>query len=79
MREIRRVVGLGSDDLIEHLLGKDRDPDDEQFVAAHHALYSTYFDRLPTLDAAGDRCAHWPGEAGRSSWRRRRAARNSPR
>ncbi|MET7354227.1 HAD family hydrolase [Streptomyces mirabilis] len=55
MREIHRAVGLGSDDLIEHLLGKDRDPDeDKQFVAAHHALYATYFDRLPALDAAGD-------------------------
>ncbi|MFD4562207.1 HAD family hydrolase [Streptomyces sp. NPDC058469] len=55
MREIHRAVGLGSDDLIEHLLGKDRDPgDDEQFVAAHHALYATYFERLPALDSAGD-------------------------
>ncbi|MEV6500839.1 HAD family hydrolase [Streptomyces prunicolor] len=55
MREIHRAVGLGGGDLIEHLLGKDRDPeDDEQFVAAHHALYATYFERLPTLDAAGD-------------------------
>ncbi|WP_019064851.1 HAD family hydrolase [Streptomyces prunicolor] len=55
MREIHRAVGLGGDDLIEHLLGEDRDPeDDERFVAAHHALYATYFDRLPALDAAGD-------------------------
>jgi phosphoglycolate phosphatase-like HAD superfamily hydrolase len=55
MRDIHRAVGLGSGDLIEHLLGKDRDPeDDEQFVAAHHALYATYFDRLPPLDAAGE-------------------------
>lgn len=55
MREIHRAVGLGSDDLIEHLLGKDRDrEDDKQFVAAHHALYATYFERLPALDAAGD-------------------------
>ncbi|MEY2241997.1 HAD family hydrolase [Streptomyces sp. BF23-18] len=55
MRDIHRAVGLGSGDLIEHLLGKDRDPeDDEQCVAAHHALYATYFDRLPPLEAAGD-------------------------
>jgi len=55
MRAIHRSVGLGSDDLIEHLLGTDRDPeDDERLVAAHHALYATYFDRLPALDAAGD-------------------------
>ncbi|QIY66628.1 HAD family hydrolase [Streptomyces sp. RPA4-2] len=55
MREIHRAVGLGGGDLIEHLLGKDRDPEDDgQVVAAHHALYATYFDRLPALDAAGD-------------------------
>ena len=55
MREIHRAVGLGGDDLIEHLLGKDRDREaDERFVAAHHALYATYFERLPVLDAAGD-------------------------
>ncbi|MEU0785520.1 HAD family hydrolase [Streptomyces sp. NPDC006173] len=53
MREIHRAVGLGSGDLIEHLLGEDRDTgQDEQFVAAHHALYATYFDRLPALDSA---------------------------
>ncbi|WP_328826558.1 HAD family hydrolase [Streptomyces sp. NBC_00252] len=55
MRDIHRAVGLGGGDLIEHLLGKDRDRDeDEQFVAAHHALYATYFERLPALAAAGD-------------------------
>ena len=80
MRDIHRAVGLGSDDLIEHLLGKDRDPgDDEQLVAAHHALYATYFDRLPPLDAGGELLRPSPAGAGRSSWRPRRAARNSPR
>ncbi|WP_420309623.1 HAD family hydrolase [Streptomyces sp. YS-B37] len=55
MRDIHRAVGLGGGDLIEHLLGKDRDRDeDEKFVAAHHALYATYFERLPALAAAGD-------------------------
>ncbi|WP_329551122.1 HAD family hydrolase [Streptomyces sp. NBC_00696] len=55
MRDIHRAVGLGGGDLIEHLLGKDRDrEDDEQFVAAHHALYATYFERLPALAASGD-------------------------
>ncbi|MGQ4482544.1 HAD family hydrolase [Streptomyces sp. SAS_276] len=54
-RDIHRAVGLGGGDLIEHLLGKDRDRDeDDQFVAAHHALYATYFERLPALAAAGD-------------------------
>ncbi|MGW1208339.1 HAD family hydrolase [Streptomyces sp. NPDC002499] len=56
MREIHRAVGLGGGDLLDHLLGDDgRDPDeDEQIVAAHHALYATYFERLPALAAAGD-------------------------
>ncbi|MBK3574520.1 HAD family hydrolase [Streptomyces sp. MBT65] len=60
MREIHRAVGLSGGDLLDHILGDgdgdgDRDPDeDEQIVAAHHALYATYFERLPALAAAGD-------------------------
>ncbi|MFG2784718.1 HAD family hydrolase [Streptomyces prunicolor] len=59
MRDIHRAVGLSGGDLLDHLLGDgdgdDRDSDeDEQLTAAHHALYATYFDRLPALDAAGD-------------------------
>ncbi|MBK3564802.1 HAD family hydrolase [Streptomyces sp. MBT62] len=61
MRDIHRAVGLGGGDLLDHLLGDgdgagdDRDPDeDAQVVAAHHALYATYFERLPALDAAGE-------------------------
>ncbi|WP_371663201.1 HAD family hydrolase [Streptomyces sp. NBC_00280] len=57
MREIHRAVGLSAADLLDHLLGDGdaRDPDeDEQLNAAHHALYATYFERLPPLDSAGD-------------------------
>ncbi|MET9123338.1 HAD family hydrolase [Streptomyces sp. NPDC004528] len=55
MREIHRAVGLSGGDLIDHLLGDDRDRDgDEQLTAAHHALYATYFDRLPSLDRSAD-------------------------
>lgn len=55
MWEIRRAVGLGSGNLIEHLLGDDRGPDgDDPLAATHHALYATYFERLPALDEAGD-------------------------
>ncbi|MER5519416.1 HAD family hydrolase [Streptomyces sp. NPDC002763] len=55
MRDIHRAVGLSGGDLLDHLLGDGRDPDeDEQLSAAHHALYATYFERLPALDAAGD-------------------------
>ncbi|MFD5630942.1 MULTISPECIES: HAD family hydrolase [unclassified Streptomyces] len=55
MREIHRAVGLSGGDLIEHLLGDDRDPEqDDRLSAAHHALYGTYFERLPALGAASD-------------------------
>ncbi|MFD5814182.1 HAD family hydrolase [Streptomyces sp. NPDC127038] len=55
MREVHRAVGLGGGDLIEHLLGKDRDPDgDAQLQAAHHTLYATFFDRLPAMEGAGE-------------------------
>ncbi|MGW1161618.1 HAD family hydrolase [Streptomyces sp. NPDC002513] len=53
MHAIHRSVGLGSADLIAHLLGgRDRDEVD-MLVAAHTALYGTYFDRLPPLKDAG--------------------------
>ncbi|MFE3412389.1 HAD family hydrolase [Streptomyces mirabilis] len=55
MCEIHRAVGLSGGDLIDHLLGDDRDPDtDEQLTAAHHALYATYFERLSSLDSSAD-------------------------
>ncbi|MFG2721279.1 HAD family hydrolase [Streptomyces sp. NPDC048416] len=51
--DIHRAIGLGSDDLIEHLLGAERDHDqDATLSAAHTALYGTYFERLPSLDGA---------------------------
>ncbi|MFF9817326.1 HAD family hydrolase [Streptomyces sp. NPDC014006] len=54
MHAVHRAVGLGSTDLIAHLLGEDRDRDqDAQLSAAHTALYGQYFDRLPALSEAG--------------------------
>ncbi|WP_327319867.1 HAD family hydrolase [Streptomyces sp. NBC_01235] len=54
MHAVHRAVGLGSDDLIAHLLGDDRDKDeDAELSAAHKALYGQYFDRLPPLRDAG--------------------------
>ncbi|MET9800239.1 HAD family hydrolase [Streptomyces sp. NPDC006368] len=54
MHAIHRAVGLGSQDLIAHLLGDDRDRDqDEALSAAHKTLYGTYFDRLPAFADAG--------------------------
>ncbi|MFD0019832.1 HAD family hydrolase [Streptomyces sp. NPDC058382] len=55
MRRIHRAVGLRGGDLIEHVLGPDRDHDqDDGLSAAHHALYGAYFERLPAYDRAGD-------------------------
>jgi len=55
MHDVHRAVGLGGGDLIEHLLGKDRDPEgDGELEAAHRTLYATWFDRLIAFDGAGD-------------------------
>jgi HAD superfamily hydrolase (TIGR01509 family) len=55
MHAVHRAVGLGSTDLIAHLLGEDRDRDqDARLSAAHTALYGQYFDRLPALPGAGE-------------------------
>lgn len=62
MHAVHRAVGLSSTDLIGHLLGDDRDKDqDAGLSAAHKALYGQYFDRLPALPEAGEllrRLAH---------------------
>ncbi|MEU3522455.1 HAD family hydrolase [Streptomyces sp. NPDC038707] len=55
MHAVHRAVGLGSTDLIAHLLGDGRDRDqDSELSAAHTALYGQYFDRLPALPGAGE-------------------------
>ncbi|MEU5041976.1 HAD family hydrolase [Streptomyces griseorubiginosus] len=54
MHAVHRAIGLGSGDLVAHLLGDDRDKDqDAELSAAHKALYGQYFDRLPALRDAG--------------------------
>jgi HAD superfamily hydrolase (TIGR01509 family) len=53
MHAIHRSVGLGSEDLIVHLLGGLGQDEVETLVAAHTTLYATYFDRLPPLKDAG--------------------------
>ncbi|MFG2633871.1 HAD family hydrolase [Streptomyces sp. NPDC048362] len=59
MHAIHRAIGLGSDDLVAHLLGEDRDKDqDAELSAAHKALYGQYFDRLPALPKAGELLRH---------------------
>ena len=59
MHAIHRAIGLGSGDLVAHLLGDDRDKAlDEELSAAHKALYGQYFDRLPALRDAGRLLRH---------------------
>ncbi|MFD5342101.1 HAD family hydrolase [Streptomyces hawaiiensis] len=54
MHAVHRAVGLPSTDLIAHLLGDDRDTDQDAAISAgHKALYGQYFDRLPALPEAG--------------------------
>ncbi|GGZ08591.1 HAD family hydrolase [Streptomyces nitrosporeus] len=53
--DIHRAIGLGSGDLVAHLLGEDRDREqDAGIAAAHKTLYATYFDRLAAFDRAGE-------------------------
>ncbi|MBT2479937.1 HAD family hydrolase [Streptomyces sp. ISL-94] len=55
MHDIHRAIGLPGEDLLAHLLGEDRDTDeDDTLTAAHDTLYGTYFDRLPPLDSAAE-------------------------
>jgi HAD superfamily hydrolase (TIGR01509 family) len=55
MRRIQRAVGMGSDHLLDALLGEDRDRSaDGSAKAAHDALYGQFWSRLPTLEGAAD-------------------------
>jgi HAD superfamily hydrolase (TIGR01509 family) len=55
MARIHRAIGMGSDKLLDHLLGPDHDPDDaERARTAHKAQYGTYWDRLRPLPGAAD-------------------------
>ncbi|GAA4935555.1 HAD family hydrolase [Streptomyces coeruleoprunus] len=54
MHAVHRAIGLGAEDLIEHLLdpGRDRGADGA-ISAAHKTLYGTFSDRLPAFREAG--------------------------
>jgi len=55
MAAVHRAVGMGSDQLLDHLLPEDRDRDaDEAMSAAHGALYAEYWPRLAPLNGAAD-------------------------
>jgi HAD superfamily hydrolase (TIGR01509 family) len=55
MRRIHRGIGMGADQILDFLLGDDRDTgDDETMQAAHTALYAAYWERLEPLPGAAD-------------------------
>jgi len=48
-----RAIGMGSDEILDHLLGRDRDHgDDDTVTTAHLALYKTFWGRLRPLPGA---------------------------
>ncbi|WP_328471567.1 HAD family hydrolase [Streptomyces sp. NBC_00448] len=52
---IHRCIGMGSDHLLDALLGEDRDRDGgEALSAAHDTLYAQYWSRLAPLPGAPD-------------------------
>jgi HAD superfamily hydrolase (TIGR01509 family) len=55
MARIHRAIGMGSDKILDHLLGGDRDTgDDEALTDAHGTLYGTWWERLRPLPGAVD-------------------------
>jgi HAD superfamily hydrolase (TIGR01509 family) len=54
MAEVHHAIGMGSDELLDHLLGADRGGDDDEISAAHLALYKQYWGRLTPLPGAAD-------------------------
>jgi HAD superfamily hydrolase (TIGR01509 family) len=55
MARIHRAIGMGSDKLLDHLLGPTRDREsDDTMRAAHLTLYTTYWERLRPLPGAAD-------------------------
>ncbi len=55
MARVHHAIGMGSDRILEALLGPERDPAaDAELAAAHSALYSVYWERLCPLPGATD-------------------------
>ncbi|MFD0263020.1 HAD family hydrolase [Kitasatospora indigofera] len=54
MARIHGAIGMGADQLLDHLLGEDRDHDlDAAITAAHQALFARFWPRLRAFDSAG--------------------------
>ena len=55
MSAVHRAIGMGGDKLVEHLLGPDRNKDnDEKLDATHGAIFSTWWPSLRSFDGARD-------------------------
>jgi HAD superfamily hydrolase (TIGR01509 family) len=53
MAKIHRTIGMGSDHLLDQLLGPDRDRDaDAELISAHGALFAQYWPGLVPLEGA---------------------------
>jgi HAD superfamily hydrolase (TIGR01509 family) len=51
MATIHRAIGMGSDKLLDHLLGEDQD---QTITEAHSVLYAAWWERLRPLPGAAD-------------------------
>ncbi|MHA4949845.1 HAD family hydrolase [Micromonospora sp. SD19] len=55
MAVVHRSIGMGSDKLLDHLLGPERDrAADQKLRDAHDTLYAEYWERLTPLPRAAD-------------------------
>jgi HAD superfamily hydrolase (TIGR01509 family) len=55
MARIHRAIGMGSDKILDHLLGESRDQSqDSALAAAHDSLYAQYWARLRPTPGAAD-------------------------
>lgn len=55
MARVHRSIGMGSDKLLDHLLGPERDRgDDQRLREAHDSLFAEYWERLTPLPGAAD-------------------------
>jgi HAD superfamily hydrolase (TIGR01509 family) len=55
MSDVHHAIGMGSAELLDHLLGEDRDTDgDEEMIAAHLALYRQHWGNLRPLPGAAE-------------------------
>lgn len=55
MTSVHGAIGLGSTDLLEHLLGEGRDQGEDSAISTvHKALYGTWHERLTPFDGARD-------------------------